>query len=95
MTDGGHTMTEAWNLQLQGQVRDLKADLAMAEKHLETLAGFYMENADWRTAAEAAVVFLQNLATKRANAADQAKEIDRLVAEVPAAFLKYPASEQK
>lgn len=31
MTSGGYTMTEAWNLQLQAQVRDLKAELAMTK----------------------------------------------------------------
>lgn len=77
MTSGGHTMTEGWNLQLQGQVRDLEADLAEAERFIAVLCdpGNRILSVE-RTLARA---FLKSMAAKREQAAAQAKDIDALL----------------
>jgi hypothetical protein len=72
MTNGGHTMTEGWNLQLQGRVRELEADLAEAEKHLRAVLDNMRSPAHW-TLADG---FLKKMAAKRECAAAQAKAID-------------------
>jgi hypothetical protein len=69
MSNGGHTMAEGWNLQLQGRVRDLEADLAEAERHLEAV----VRSSAGRTLAHR---FLKRMAAKRERAAAQAKDID-------------------
>ncbi len=84
MTSGGHTMTEAWNLQLQGRVRDLEADLAEAERHINGLIG---ASSTPQAIRNSAAQFLRKMADKLACLAAQAAEID--------AFLADPPGEQK
>jgi hypothetical protein len=81
MTSGGLTQTEGWNLQLQGRVRDLEADLASAEKHIATLTAFWMDNAGWTKACEGARAFLAQRAADRQRAQEQAATIDKFLAE--------------
>jgi hypothetical protein len=81
MTSGGHTMTEGWNLQLQGRVRDLEMDLAWAEKHLNKLTQYGVMRP---SPAEFALArgFLKKMADKRARAVAQAKGIDAFLEQV-------------
>jgi hypothetical protein len=72
MSDGGYTKTEGWNLQLQGRVRELEADLAEAEKHLRAVLDNMRSPAHW-TLADG---FLKKMADKRRRAAAQARAID-------------------
>ncbi len=72
MSSGGHTMAEGWNLQLQGRVRDLEADLAEAEK---LLTGF-ANGLGGVTYCGQARAFVRKIAAKRERAAAQAKDID-------------------
>lgn len=83
MTSGGHTWTEGWNLQLQGRVRDLEADLAEAERHLRAVLDNMRSPAHWTLADD----FLKRMADKREKAAAQAKDID--------AFLEQQAKQQR
>jgi hypothetical protein len=72
MSDGGHTFTEGWNLQLQGRVRDLETDLAEAERQLRAVLDNMRSPAHW-TLADG---FLKKMAAKRRQAAAQARAID-------------------
>jgi hypothetical protein len=71
MTSGGHTMTEGWNLQLQGRVRDLEADLAEALGCIDTLSRGRL--------APTARAFLKKMADKRTRATRIARDIDALL----------------
>jgi hypothetical protein len=75
MSDGGYTKTEAWKLQLQGQVRALQADLAEAEKRLRDLTGDMRSSAKWTLAC----AFLERMEIKRRHAREQAVDIERLL----------------
>lgn len=71
MTDGGHTMTEGWNLQLQGRVRELEADLAEAERHIAAVTGDMKSSVRWTLATG----FLKKMADKRARRAEIARDV--------------------
>lgn len=71
MTSGGLTMTEGWNLQLQGRVRDLEADLAEAERHLRAVLDNMRSPAHW-TLADG---FLKKMAVKRQQTAERDKDL--------------------
>lgn len=75
MTSGGLTKTEGWNLQLQGRVRDLEADLAEAEKHLSRLTQYGVMRPGPAYFALARG-FLKKMQAKREKADAQAKDID-------------------
>jgi hypothetical protein len=77
MSDGGYSKTEAWNLQLQGQVRELQADLAEAERRLLALTDDMRSSAQWTLARG----FLARMEDKRQRAALQAADIERLLSE--------------
>jgi hypothetical protein len=76
MTSGGHSMAEAWNLQLQGRVRDLERDLAEAERHLCVLTTTERRGDREFVLARA---FLAAMAVKRTRAAQIAKDVEVLV----------------
>jgi len=76
MTDGGYTRAEAWNLQLQGRVRDLEADLAAAERLLLLVIvqrGKFDRNL--------AKNFVNTLSAKRRRTQEQAVDIAELLEE--------------
>jgi hypothetical protein len=77
MSDGGYSKTEAWNQQLQGQVRELQADLAEAERRLLALTDDMRSSAQWTLARG----FLARMEDKRQRAALQAADIERLLSE--------------
>ena len=75
MTSGGLSKAEGWNLQLQGRVRDLEADLAEAELRLDDLLK------SGAPACARARAFLRQMEAKRQRAKEQADEIDQLLSE--------------
>ena len=77
MTSGGHTMTEGWNLQLQGRVRELEADLDQAEQILRDVTKDMQNSVELRLA----VLFLQGMDDKRARRAAIAKDVEAVLAE--------------
>ncbi len=75
MTSGGYTMTEGWNLQLQGQVRDLTAALATAEQILRDVTKDMKNSPELRIA----ILFLEEQDEKRRVAAAQAADVETLL----------------
>lgn len=80
MTDGGYTKTEGWNLQLQGRVRELEADLATAERHLRTVA-IWTPSQPTHADLLLAQCFLKELEAKRDRAKQIAADIEALLGE--------------
>ena len=86
MTSGGHTMTEGWNLQLQGRVRELEADLAEAERHIAAVTGDMKSSVRWTLATG----FLKKMAAKRALRAEVAKDMADLLEQAGASEGRQP-----
>lgn len=76
MTSGGLSMTEGWNLQLQGRVRELEADLAQAEQLLRDVTRDMPNSVELRLT----VLFLHGMDEKRARRAAIAKDVEDFLA---------------
>jgi len=75
MTSGGLTMAEGWNLQLQGRVRELEADLEQAEQLLRDVTKDMQNSTELRLA----VLFLQGMDDKRAKRAAIAEDVEEFL----------------